>query len=341
MAHATTREDPFVRDDPAQPWNWHPELPLEPTPVLIWPPRPGAFATWLFGFVLLRSQQLLHVALALLAWYALTPSPERMAVVEPGWIFEIWLRNVALFTLVTGGLHLYFHTFRGQGDFHRLDRRALARNDRRFFLGNQVLDNMFWSLASGVTVWTAWEILIWWCWANGAAGWPVAVADGPVWFVAMFFVIWLFQDVHFYAVHRLIHWKPLYRFHRLHHRNVTIGPWSGISMHPVEHLLYFSSLLLHLVVVSHPIHVLFHGFYLAVGASVGHSGYHDIVVRGRSVFRIANMFHQLHHRYYHCNYGQTLVPLDRWLGTYHDGTAEATRRIMKRQRAPRAAPTSV
>jgi len=33
------------------------------------------------------------------------------------------------------------------------------------------------------------------------------------------------------------------KVHSLHHRNTNIGPWSGLSMHPIEHLLFFSSIL--------------------------------------------------------------------------------------------------
>jgi sterol desaturase/sphingolipid hydroxylase (fatty acid hydroxylase superfamily) len=46
----------------------------------------------------------------------------------------------------------------------------------------------------------------------------------------------------FYFGHRLLHAKFLYkRFHALHHRNVEVGPWSGLAMHPVEHIIYFST----------------------------------------------------------------------------------------------------
>ena len=108
-------------------------------------------------------------------------------------------------------------------------------------------------------------------------------------------------------------------------------------MHPVEHVLYFSSMLLHLVVWSHPIHMLYHGFFLAVGASWTHSGYGDLHIRGRRLLDMGDMFHTLHHRFYHCNYGQAIVPLDRWFGSFHDGTAEATAAILKRQRRQAAA----
>ena len=43
------------------------------------------------------------------------------------------------------------------------------------------------------------------------------------------------------------------------------------------------------------------------------------------------MFHQLHHRYFECNYGTPYMPWDKWFGTMHDGTEEATRRINQRR----------
>jgi sterol desaturase/sphingolipid hydroxylase (fatty acid hydroxylase superfamily) len=41
----------------------------------------------------------------------------------------------------------------------------------------------------------------------------------------------------------------------------------------------------------------------------------------------------LHHRYFECNYGTSVVPWDRWFGSFHDGTAEATQRLNQRRYA--------
>lgn len=55
----------------------------------------------------------------------------------------------------------------------------------------------------------------------------------------------LWGDFHFYATHRLMHAIPsLYRrVHKVHHLSKNVDPWSGLSMHPVEHIIYFSALL--------------------------------------------------------------------------------------------------
>ena len=47
--------------------------------------------------------------------------------------------------------------------------RDLARDNRLYSFRDQVRDNMFWSIASGVTVWTALEVLYFWAAANGHA----------------------------------------------------------------------------------------------------------------------------------------------------------------------------
>ena len=136
---------------------------------------------------------------------------------------------------------------------------------------------------------------------------------------------------HFYWGHRLLHVGPLYRYvHALHHRNVNVGPWSGISMHPVEHVIYFSSMLIHLVVPSHPVLIMFHGYMLALSAIFGHTGFHELLLGNSRRMLIGHFHHQLHHRYFECNYGSVDFPLDAWFGTFHDGTVDARRRLKER-----------
>jgi len=67
-----------------------------------------------------------------------------------------------------------------------------------------------------------------------------------------------------YVVYRWLHWRPLYRLaHELHHRNVDVGPWSGIAMHPVEHVIYFSGFFIWWIVPADPIIVILTAFSTA------------------------------------------------------------------------------
>ena len=98
----------------------------------------------------------------------------------------------------------------------------------------------------------------------------------------------------------------------LHHLNKNPGPWSGLSMHPVEHLLYFSVVLIHFVVPSHPLHFFFNSQHTALTPAGGHSGFDGVMHSG-------SYFHYLHHHYFECNYGEATIPLDKWFGTFRDG----------------------
>ena len=155
----------------------------------------------------------------------------------------------------------------------RFDPRELRKSGRTFTFNNQVRDNMFWSLRSGVLFWTLYEVLMFWSMANGYA--PVLAWDAsPVWFIAAFALTPLWISFHFYWIHRWLHWPPLYRIaHALHHRNTNVGPWSGLSMHPIECALFFSSVLLHFIVPVHPLHILFHLQHQGLTSATSHTGF--------------------------------------------------------------------
>ena len=236
-------------------WAWRPALPVGNSPLFSWPPRALGALEWFLLPRCMLSARVPLAALAVVTWFALQPDLARCATLEADWILAMFARNLCLMLLVAGGLHLYLYAFARQGRARKYMAQDLARSDPRFSWNDQARDNMGWTLASGVTLWTAYEAALMWAYANEAI--PLLQwRDNPVWFVLLFFFIALFNSTHFYFVHRFLHSRVMYRkVHRIHHRNVNTGPWSGISMHPIEHLVYFSSVLVHCVVASHPIHV--------------------------------------------------------------------------------------
>ncbi len=191
---------------------------------------------------------------------------------------------------------------------------------------------MFWSLASGVTQLTGFQVVTMWMMAKGYAP-TVMLSSNPIWFLLAFLLLPIWSAFHFYWVHRLLHVPLLYtKVHSLHHRNVNIGPWSGLSMHPVEHFLYLSSLCIHWFVASHPIHLIFHIIYQGPGAAMTHTGYEDLLIKDKRRLALGTFYHQLHHRFYECNYGNQEMPWDRWFGTFNNGTEEATRVTRERKK---------
>ena len=311
---------------------WRPFKRIEYPPFLVWPPRPLAFLVWfvrdfLFGW------NLVFAVFAVLIWMFLTPSLDVTRELAPGWIAYLLARNAVLLLLWCGAWHLWLHVVRKQGKRFKYDPRWLASGNPNFLFRDQTRDNMFWNLASAVPIWTAFEVLMLWAYANGhlpMASW----LDDPVYCGLLFLAVPFFREFHFYVTHRLLHWPPLYRAaHRVHHANVNTGPWSGLAMHPLEHLLYFSGCLIHFVVPSHPLHVLFQLHHAALGAQPGHSGFDKLVVDeagGKCLVNLDYYAHILHHQYLECNYADGALPLDKWFGSFHDGTPEARAAMNRR-----------
>ena len=322
---------PVTRDNHSG-WNWKPAEPVENNPLFSWPVNWQKVKTWYINAWLPLSEYSIFIVLALLSWWFLHRQPVTSTALE--WIGIIYARNLLYMLVVAGGLHLYFFTYRGQGRDLKYDEKWQLQG-RRFTFGHQLYDNMFWSLVSGVTLWTAYEVLLIWCQAENFAPRSTIQGeywhDGWLWFCLLFLLIPIWISLHFYCVHRALHWPPFYKaFHALHHRNINTGPWSGISMHPVEHLVYFSSVLIHLVIPSHPIHIFFHLYALTLSAVFGHTNFEYLVVKGKKIMAIGHFHHQLHHRYFEVNYGAAELPCDEWFDSFDNGTEQARQKLRHR-----------
>jgi lathosterol oxidase len=130
-----------------------------------------------------------------------------------------------------------------------------------------------------------------------------------------FLVLW--NDLHFYAIHRLLHGRWLFQHvHREHHRAIRPTPFSTYAMHPLEALLLGS-----VMVLVQPFHafsvptLLLFPLVSLVMNNLGHMNYD--LVPGRGVWHplAATRRHERHHRHVTGNYGFLLPVLDRWLGT--------------------------
>ena len=286
-----------------------------------WPLRPLAVLKYLL-FDMLFPWGYLYILLGFASWYYLTPSLAAMSEFSAGWIALLWLRNAALLTLVAGGLHWWLYMRRSQGDDYKYHRRWLDTDNEKFLWRNQVWDNLFWSIASGVTIWTGFEALTWWIYANGHVQIP-GIAEHPLYLAVCILGLFFWGTIHFYCIHRFSHWPPLYKIsHEMHHRNVNTGPWTGISMHPLEHLLYFSGFVLFWLLPVHPVVIVIFGLYMGISPAPSHSGF-NYVRLGRGRIFAGDWYHQLHHQYFDLNYGNTSSPLDKLFGSWHDGSKES------------------
>ncbi len=313
--------------------NWSPNKPIDYGPAFAWPPKPRAFLKWFFGFPgYLFPWNVLYAIAAIGIWHFLTPSLIYFQTLSWFWFGVILTRNMVLAVLVYGGWHMWLYVWRKQDTTFKYNCKWPDETAERFTFNNQTYDNMFWTLASGVPIWAFYEVLLLFCYANGYAM-MVNPSENPVAFIALFFMVPFVHEVGFYFAHRFLHWPPLYRVaHYLHHRNNNPGPWSGLSMHPVEHVIYFSSLLVFFIVPAHPIHMINLASRLGVAPAQGHTGFDRVVTSDDSSVDTSYYAHYLHHKYFEVNYGDGMVPLDKWFGSFHDGTPKAHEAMKNRKR---------
>ena len=306
----------------------------------VWPFQPKKLLQFLLGFpgFLWPFGAIAFYGLAAVTWHYLQPGADQLSnfsELRASWILPMFARNIVMLVFVAGSLHLILYWRRVQGTRFKYNSRWPSTNSKAFLFNDQVKDNIFWSVVSGGGIWTLYEVLMLWAYGNGWAPY-MSWRDNPLWFIALAAVLPFWQDFHFYVIHRISHWKPLYKCsHYLHHRNTNVGPWSGLSMHPIEHLLYFTRWIILFLVPSHPIHM----FYLmqrpALNPALGHTGFDRLVLKEESEgMSIDSYFHYLHHRYFECNYGTVTVPFDRWFGSLHDGSPESFERMRRKQRIP-------
>ena len=150
----------------------------------------------------------------------------------------------------------------------------------RVWRWGKVLHNI-WYTALGALQWAVWECIFVHCYATGRLPYipdaellssPAAATN----LLAVFFLVPLYREVHFYLAHRLIHIKVLYKYvHSLHHRNTDIEPFAGLCMHPIEHLYYFSCVGPALYVFSSPFLMTWLGIHLIISPAASHSGWED------------------------------------------------------------------
>lgn len=141
-------------------------------------------------------------------------------------------------------------------------------------------------------------------------------------------------DTWFYWIHRLLHWKPMYRFHALHHRSVAPTIWTHHYETIVEATLnqLFYVLIVFILPVPWPALVI-HRIYDQVSGMVGHSGFeHFAGSTNRAPWPLAStVFHDQHHGYFRFNFAHTFSLWDRLMGTLHpryDATVDQFDRII-------------
>ncbi|TIL77383.1 MAG: sterol desaturase family protein, partial [Mesorhizobium sp.] len=270
-------------------------------------------------------------------WHFVLPDAEVMKTLSVGWILRLFLVNCAALLVFFGVFELRLYILRAQGNRFKYNGKwPSEQKSQAFFFENQNLDNMLRTFGTGMPIWTAIEVALLYAYANGYVPW-LTVAEHPVYLFCLALVVPIIHETHFFLLHRAIHWPPLYKWvHSVHHNSVNPSPWSSLSMHPVEQLGYLGVALWHLIIPSNPLLALYQLHYAGFGAIPGHVGFDKVELGENTSVDSHAYIHYLHHKHFEVNYGDGLIPFDRWFGTFHDGSKDGEARMQARYEKKKA-----
>ena len=191
-----------------------------------------------------------------------------------------------------------------------LDPRALPRD--------QVRRERLQSVAS-ILIFGLGLVVPWWMLEHGWASVDMTASVPRVIVELLVLLVW--NDIHFYAIHRTLHHPLLLRWvHAAHHRSIVTTPWSTYAFHPVEALLLGSVLLPPMLVWTFalPSLVLLPVLSLTYN-TIGHCNYRALPRRWRWLSNAQD--HHLHHACHRGNYGFLFTFMDRLMGTKLEANA--------------------
>lgn len=261
-------------------------------------------------WILITSPNFVWACIALLL-YGVFPyqlGPDSTAAAAPVSL-SFFTERFPLWFTVTIGYAAFWH---GILYFQRAANRPFIQ--ARTYNLDKVGHNLAWT-TSGVAIWTIFENIFCYLWASGRLAYiPDMTSFGSIGgglaFAAALAAVPLWRSFHFYWAHRFLHMDAVYKqVHSLHHRNTDVEPFSGLCMHPVEHLYYFACIAPSLVFYCSPFAFLWNGVHLLLSPAASHSGYEDHFQ--------SDVFHYMHHRYFECNYaGTDAAFMDLFFGTF-------------------------
>jgi len=170
--------------------------------------------------------------------------------------------------------------------------------------------------------------------------WAVPFAKESAFSIATtFFVCWAAFEIYYWCLHRAMHFRPLYRFHRMHHDSRVTTPLTGYSMSSVEALgwlvgLIGVPLLLSLFTPISLVGLLaYHTLYQVPGNVIGHANvdFFPAAMEKRGLSWISHpiTYHSLHHARFNHHYSFGSSFMDRLLGTEWPDWPELHARVIR------------
>lgn len=212
---------------------------------------------------------------------------------------------------------------------HRIIQSKLPEADKIWHELKYSALTLFIFAASGVLVYLMKE-----------QGWTLLydkVSDYGVPYLVFSIVALIFlHDTYFYWTHRLMHHPVLFkRMHLVHHKSTNPSPWAAFSFHPYEAVIEAGIVpLAALILPLHSMALLVFFFYSNFLNVLGHLSF-ELFPKGFLDNRFLSWHnttthHNMHHKYFNCNYGLYFNIWDRLMGTNHAKYKETFREVTNR-----------
>ena len=195
----------------------------------------------------------------------------------------------------------------------------LVRTEKRF--SKQIWFEIRHSLMS-IIIFGGYGLLLVFCYRQG---WIRILSDGGIWIGIdlIIFIIW--NEIHFYLGHKLMHTKYFLPIHRVHHQSVVVTPFSTYSFHPLESLIFGSVIILPMLVYDFQLWtlILFPVYSLFFNA-LGHS---NARLKKKTILNKLEISqqHNDHHTKFHHNFGFVSEWMDRLFRTHYKNKKKESR----------------
>jgi Delta7-sterol 5-desaturase len=230
----------------------------------------------------------------------------------------VFLSLAAIYVLLAGLTYMLLYKWRG--DFYWSSKIQPFIPERK-----HILREIGYS-ASTLFIFGVVLLGLAWCYHNGyTLGYEPIDKYGWGYYVFSIILMIFVHDAYFYWSHRLMHWKPMFKYvHIKHHLSINPTPFAALAFHPVEAFVEIIIVpILAFIFPHHPSIVQIIFFYSLLVNVGGHMGYETVpkwFVRHK-IFKWHNTstHHNMHHRLVKYNYGLYFNIWDRLMGTNHPG----------------------
>ena len=171
-------------DKESERWNYKPPGKVQLNPIFSRSIRMRIIFEWYASYWFQLSTTTLALILALLAWIFLFPAVSSFQKLNWQAYGTLYLLNLIPHCFFAGGIHHWLYRYRGQAKKFKFDARDPARDSGVYTFRDQVKDNMFWTIGSGITLWTLFQAAVLWAMANGFAP-LLTFSENPIFFILL------------------------------------------------------------------------------------------------------------------------------------------------------------